>query len=271
MEDRKRREQHFHNHFRGDLQPTGDPKFSTYRKWYAAGYRGEQWLYNWLRDRAVGKRVLDYACGSGDLSIKLAQFGAEVVAFDISDRSIELAREKAAAAGLVVDFHVLDAENTGLAAASFDIVVCSGVLHHMDLNYAYPEIARILKPNGTVIALECLGHNPLINWYRKRTPYLRSPDEHPLMIEELQLARQYFDSVQLRFFNLATLAAAPLWKTTFCKPAANVLGLFDAVLLKVPVVQRQAWMVGALLQSPRNAEPVLSGPLTAGAGVHRGI
>jgi ubiquinone/menaquinone biosynthesis C-methylase UbiE len=246
-EARKQRERDYHDHLRGDLLGSGDPKYTAYRKWYQAGYKAHDWLHGWLKAMPQ-KRLLDYCCGEGDTSIQAAKVGAKVTGIDISPRSIEIAREKAKEQGVVVDFRVMDAENTDFGSATFDMVVCNGVLHHLDLTTAYREIARILKPDGMVIALECLGHNPLINWYRRRTPYLRSPDEHPLHIEDVELARQYFRDVRVRYFNLATLAAAPLWKTPLFRPVAALLAGVDALLLRAPVIQRQAWMVGMLLR-----------------------
>lgn len=199
----------------------------------------------------AGRTVLDYACGAGYLSIDMARMGARVTGIDISPVSIEISKANASQAGVQVDFRVMDAEHTEFPADTFDVVVCAGVLHHMDLQAAYPEIARILKPDGKVVALEALGHNPLINWYRARTPDLRSPDEHPLLMEDLRLAERYFESVRVRYFNLATLAVAPLWKTPLLRPAAQVLGALDELLLRIPGLQRQAWMAGLELSAPK--------------------
>jgi len=251
MEERKQREREHADHLQAHLRTTGDPKYTAYRKWYDAGYRAYEWFDSWVRSHATNMLLLDYACGTGGHSIEAAKVGADVIGIDISGASIEIAKRNAADMGVVVDFRVMDAEYTEFEPHTFDVVMCSGVLHHMVLAKAYPEIARILKPEGSVIALEALGHNPLINWYRKRTPYLRSPDEHPLNTEELELAKRYFERVSVRYFNLATLAAAPLWKTPLIRPAADLLGLVDAVLLRVPFIQRQAWMAGMLLSKPK--------------------
>jgi SAM-dependent methyltransferase len=178
--------------------------------------------------------------------------GGKVIGIDISPTSIDIAAQRAATAGVHARFCVMDAEETSFEDGQFDIVVCSGVLHHMDLPRAYAEVARILKEGGTAIALEGLGSNPLINWYRRRTPDLRSPDEHPLKPADLDLARRYFGNVHLRFFNLATLAAAPLWKTPLCRPAARALGVIDAGLLRLPPLQPMAWMAGMLMSQPRH-------------------
>lgn len=36
---------------------------------------------------------------------------------------------------------------------------------------------------------EPLGHNPIINWYRNRTPEMRTEDEHPLLIKDIEFAK----------------------------------------------------------------------------------
>lgn len=247
----KAREREFHDHLRGDLQPTGDPKYTAYRKWYAAGSGGREWMMSWLRGHVPGKRVLDYACGSGGTGVEIARMGPmKVVGIDISPRSIAAAKLAAEHEGVNVEFIVMDAERTTFQDETFDIVVCSGVLHHMELGRAYPEIARVLKPNGHVIALEALGHNPLINWYRRRTPYLRSPDEHPLLVGDLALARQSFREVDVRYFSLLALLAAPFWRTRLLGPLKTLLVAADRVLLRVPFVQRQAWMAGMVMRAP---------------------
>ncbi len=254
MEQRKQRERDFHDRWRGELQCTGDPRYNAYRKWYVAGQHAEDWLVGWLRRHAAGKDILDLACGEGDMSIRAAKAGGRVTGIDLSSVSIEMARRKARSAGVSAEFMVADAENTGFPDQTFDIVICAGVLHHMDFSKAYREIARVLRRDGTVIALEALGHNPLINWYRRRTPHLRSPDERPLRMEDVELARQIFDRVELRYFNLVTLAAAPLWNTSIFRPLANFLQGVDSLLLRVPILQRQAWMVGILLSNPRSGQ-----------------
>ena len=108
-----------------------------------------------------------------------------------------------------------------------------------------------MKPDGVVIALEAQGHNPLINWYRYRTPELRSPDEHALLSKDIDLARNYFEHVEVKYFGLATLAASPLWKTPLIGPARNLLEVIDSVLLRIPFVKRQARIIAMLLRKPK--------------------
>jgi 2-polyprenyl-3-methyl-5-hydroxy-6-metoxy-1,4-benzoquinol methylase len=78
-----------------------------------------------------GPKVLDAGCGTGDLAIALARRGHDVTGFDVSGVAIETARRKAAAAGLAIHFEVQDATRVSLAAAPFDSVVDSGLLHSL--------------------------------------------------------------------------------------------------------------------------------------------
>lgn len=87
-----------------------------------------------LDDGATGSTVLDIGCGAGDLAIALARLGYQVTAVDISRVAIEMARVKAATAGLTVRFEVQDATTLSLAAAPFDRVFDSGLLHSLSRN-----------------------------------------------------------------------------------------------------------------------------------------
>ena len=62
-----------------------------------------------LLDVRSGELILDIACGNGNFSEKLAQLGAKVVAFDYSERMVELARKRREKAGGSIEFQQCDA------------------------------------------------------------------------------------------------------------------------------------------------------------------
>jgi len=210
-----------------------------------------------LFDGIKGAVVLDYCCGNGEVAIEMARQGASrVVGIDISSVAIENARVLAKDAGVnaICEFVVMDAEHTEFADRTFDIIHEYGALHHLDLQAAYSELSRILKLDGKLVCTEALRHNPLIHWYRKRTPHLRTQweVEHILGIPEIESGRRYFAALDLRTFHLAALAAVPLRRVFFFESLLNFLNLMDRVLLSVPFLRCMAWVAVVEYRQPIN-------------------
>jgi SAM-dependent methyltransferase len=201
-----------------------------------------------------GKVVLDYCCGLGDTSLRLARAGATVYGMDISPESVETAKTQLRNAGLEErgHFQVMDAENMTYENDKFDVIVCFGVLHHLDVNRAFPELSRVLKPGGKIIAAEALGYNPVIRAYRKLTPQLRTSWEadHILTGKELNIARRSFGKVEAHFFHLFGILAVPLRKTKLFRPVLAALNAIDDVILRLPGVRLMAWQMIFILSEP---------------------
>jgi ubiquinone/menaquinone biosynthesis C-methylase UbiE len=260
---RKREEAEFHDRLRG-AQLLDDPReyerLTSNKRFYSIDRVSSKFIEDWLVERCRGKRVLDYCCGNGKYSFVVAQHGGSAVGIDISEVSIENCRREAAKQGVEdrTDFRVMDAEQMAFPDNSFSYACVAGVLHHLDLPRAYAELARVIEPGGAVVSLEALGHNPVINAYRRRTPHLRTSWEaqHIIRMKDLKLARRYFRHVDLRFFHLATLAAVPFRRTPLFRLLLRALEAIDTLLLRIPWIREQAWMVGF----------VLSGPVKPGTG-----
>jgi demethylmenaquinone methyltransferase/2-methoxy-6-polyprenyl-1,4-benzoquinol methylase len=102
------------------------------------------------------RRVLDLACGTGDLALLASAAGADVTALDITPRMIALAREKVRRAG-VRPIRLLVADMTAIPFpdASADIVTTGyGLRNVPDLERAIAEIHRVLKPGGRLLSLD---------------------------------------------------------------------------------------------------------------------
>lgn len=98
-----------------------------------------------------GMKVLDVACGSGNLAIIAAQKGAEVTGVDIADNLIESAKKRAEAAGLDIKFEVGDAEAMPYDDNSFDLVMTMfGAMFAPRPEVAASELVRVCKPGGTI-------------------------------------------------------------------------------------------------------------------------
>ena len=245
---RKQEEAEFHNKLRG--LKANDPEFNyltSNRKLYSVAETSKKYFKDWLKERCKDKRVLDYGCGDGSYSFFLAQHGADVVGVDISDVSVSNCQQLALSYGLQdrATFKVMDAEALEFEENSFDLICEAGVLHHVDLQKAFSEIARVLKPGGEAICYEALGHNPLFHLYRRLTPHLRTEfeTEHILRLNSFDLAKEYFDTVEVRFFHLAVLAAVPFRNLPGFQNLLRILEAIDSWLLNLPVMQKQSWMM----------------------------
>lgn len=98
-----------------------------------------------------GARVLDVACGAGNLSLPAARAGADVTGVDIADYLIEQARANADAEGLKVQFDVGDAEDLSYDDASFDVIVTMfGAMFAPRPEIVAAELKRVCRSGGKV-------------------------------------------------------------------------------------------------------------------------
>lgn len=246
LEPRKQKESDFHDKMRdaARIAAVGKDQYEEFfsnHRFYRTAALSREYFFNWVTRNARGRTVLDFACGDGDVALRAAAAGAELtIGIDISNISIQNARHAASERGLAdrTFFLRADCENTGLPPDSVDVVVCAGVLHHLDVTRAFPEIQRILAPGGRVIAFEALDYNPLTKLYRNRNAHQRTEWEkaHILSLKEVRLARRYFDMGEIRYFHLSSIAG--VWLPHLL-PLLNGI---DRVLTRIPGVQLMSWM-----------------------------
>ncbi len=99
--------------------------------------------------------AVDLGCGTGRVTIPLAQRCERVVGIDVSPRSIERLQAKCAAAGITnIDTHIQSLETLELSPGSVDLVVSNYALHHL----RDAEKARLLsrargwlRPDGRLV------------------------------------------------------------------------------------------------------------------------
>jgi hypothetical protein len=129
-----------------------------------------------------------------------------------------------------------------------------GTLHHLDLQKAYAELSKIIRPDGNDICNETLAHNPLIHSYRKMTPQVRTSweVEHILRKKDLLLARRYFGRITIQFFYFTTLFALPLRKRSLFLPVLTAFEWLDSLLLKLRGLKWWAWQALFVLSEPRH-------------------
>lgn len=254
---RKQAEIEFHNRRERDrlsLEGEAFEKKYSNKKFYSIVRKSRNFVSAWLAQNCPGKVALDYGCGLGGMCVKLIENGAFVYGIDISGESIKSAQKLLADEGFArsASLHVMDAENLSFESDCFDIIVCSGVLHHLDINKAYEELARVLKSDGKILCMEALGHNPAINLYRKLTPHLRTRWEadHILKMKDIKMASRLFECVDVHFFHLFSLTGVLFRTTPIFSAMLSLLEVLDSMILKIPYLKYMAWQVVFELSGP---------------------
>ena len=180
--------------------------------------------------------VLEIGCGTGLFTKELARTGNTIVAIDIADALIGKAKERVSAAN--VNFIVGNAYETQFQSGSFDFVVGSSSLHHLEVDSALQEFSRILKSGGRMMFTEPNMMNPQVALI-KNVPSLKrragdSPDETAFFRWKI--------AQKIRVHNFVDVSVEPF---DFLHPQtpASLLNLAERltmILEKVPLVREIA-------------------------------
>ena len=122
---------------------------------HALRVRAERSAFVRLLDRAIpgDARVVEMGCGTGQMSLYLARADRLVVGADLTRASLLLG--KAAARRLGVNrvlFVETDLRCSGLTPGAFDVVYCSGVVHHTpDPRASFARLVTLARPGGMIV------------------------------------------------------------------------------------------------------------------------
>ena len=152
------------------LRVAGDAVADTVRRFYAVapfpGYRADDTIerlraradrseFARLLDRAIDgdARIVEIGCGTGQMSLYLARADRRVVGADLTRASLVLGAQAARRFGVTqVQFVETDLNHPGLGRGAFDVVYCSGVLHHTaDPRGGFANIVDLARPGGLVV------------------------------------------------------------------------------------------------------------------------
>lgn len=210
-----------------------------------------------------GKKLLDIGAGLGESSVYFALQGAKVTTVDVSPAMVETALRLGKKFNVELDGIVSEGENLNAPAESYDLIYIANTIHHIqDRPSLFEQMRRALKPGGMFFSYDPLTYNPAINIYRRIATEVRTPDEAPLSIADIRLARKYFKDVGHREFWISSLAlfakyyladgvhpnADRYWKRILRENRKSLswwipLAKLDSVLTRIPLVRWMAWNV----------------------------
>ena len=199
---RRQNESEFHDRWASEINPAETLVDETFTSITAIE---NQHILSQFGD-VRGKRVLDYGCGSAEGGVYLAKQGAKVVGIDVSAGMLAAARNLARHHGVEIETRQVVGDPIPADNDEFDLIYGNGVLHHVPLDTAMPELARVLKPGGRGCFIEPLPYNPVINVYRRIAKEVRTPDEKPLRFADIERFKGSFSEVSHREFWLTTLS-----------------------------------------------------------------
>ena len=104
--------------------------------------------------------VLEIGCGTGSTAIAHAPYVAHFLATDLSTRMVEIAKDKAKAAGIDnVTFEAASVDALDVPDASIDVVMAHNILHLLeDREQVIADVHKMLKPGGAFVSsTACIG------------------------------------------------------------------------------------------------------------------
>lgn len=208
-----------------------------------------------------GKHLLDIGSGLGESSVYFALQGAHVTMTDVSTGMMQAAGRLARRYGVEVVGIVSSAEDLKVPAETYDFVYIANTIHHVrDRDALFQKIHRALKPGGRFFSYDPIAYNPAINVYRRMATEVRTEDESPLTVADLELARRYFPNVRHRQFWILTLLLFGkyyavdrvhpnrdrYWKRILRETPDRLrwwmpLLILDGVITRLPIVRWLAW------------------------------
>jgi hypothetical protein len=136
-------------------------------------------------------RVLELGCFKGSRALAMHGFQGRYAGIDISPAAVDHCKRLGLPANF--EFRVDNANALSTVGdGEVDYAFGDGVLHHLDLESMAPALARKLSADGCARFVEPAQGNFLLRTFRKLTPHLRTPDEHPFDRASIELLQRHF-------------------------------------------------------------------------------
>lgn len=144
--------------------------------------------------------------GLCESSVYFALKGAQVTATDLSPGMLEKGKDLARSHGVSIETFHSPAEDLVKMGKKFDVIYAANLIHHLEDKERFLEsVEKLLSPGGIFVSWDPIKYNPLIFMYRRLATKVRTPDENPLGISDLQLIKRYLPETKVRFFWLSSL------------------------------------------------------------------
>lgn len=115
----------------------------------------------------AGDRVLDVACGTGNVAVPAARAGCSVTGLDLASNLVTRARARAASEGLAIGYTEGDAEALPFPDGSFDWVTSQfGIMYAARPDRATAELLRVCRPGGGVALANWTAEGPIGEFLR---------------------------------------------------------------------------------------------------------
>jgi ubiquinone/menaquinone biosynthesis C-methylase UbiE len=135
-------------------------------------------------DLQSGARVLDVACGTGNLAIPAARKGALVTGVDIATNLLDQARQRAAAENLEISFQEGDAEQLPYQDEQFDVVMSMfGAMFAPQPGLVAAELSRVCRPGGTIAMANWTPDGFIGHIFKVGAKYIPPPEGIPAPVE----------------------------------------------------------------------------------------
>jgi len=149
-------------------------------------------------------QALDIATGGGHTALAISPFVAQVTVTDLTPRMLEKARDFILAQGVTnALFQMADAEQLPFSPESFDRVTCRIAPHHFpDISQFVLEVARVLKPGGLFLLIDCMApgdqeldtfDNTIEKWRDPSHGRSCTAEEWQALLKEADLSIEYME------------------------------------------------------------------------------
>ncbi len=209
-------------------------RYSENRGWR---FYPKEWIYKNIP--VQGKEVLDFGCGTGEISTQLAFLGAKkVYALDVTPGLLDCTRRRAELDGVSDQIETICAMIQEVRPRPVDVIVAFAVLHHcFPLENVLPSLLSWLKPGGVFVAVEPVTYVPAIENIRQNSGIPFDPldeGERKLNAADLRHVAGHFSAMDVVHFHI-------LGRLNRLWPAGDALYCrLDQALLKVPGASKLA-------------------------------